>query len=139
MTQDGTWVSYGGTAGIALAGVLAVTAAAVVYAGIRLPLPARLPMPGRTVRILMLAVWPLAILAFPVCAFVYTVHAYREHIAIAAPANSITPFTLIGTGLIFCVIALALNSRGWRIALGSAAIGACGQASCRPAPQTRRQ
>ena len=46
MTHDGTWVSYGGSAAIVLAGVLAVTAAAVVFAGFRLPLPAVLPSPA---------------------------------------------------------------------------------------------
>jgi hypothetical protein len=124
MTHDGTWVSYGGTAAIVLAGVLAVTAAAVAYAGFRLVLPAPLPRPGRTVRVLMLAVWALAVLAFPVCEGVYVAHALREHLAIAPPADPITPFTLIGVGVIFCVIAMTYNSRGWLIALGSAVIGA---------------
>lgn len=124
MTHDGTWVSYGGTAAIVLAGVLAVTAAAVVFAGFRLPLPAVLPRPGRTVRILLLASWPLAVLAFLVCIGVYVVHARREHLAVLPPADPIAPVTLIGMGILFCVIAMALNSRGWRIALGSALIGA---------------
>jgi hypothetical protein len=124
MTQSGTWVSYAGSAGIALAGVLAASAAAVAYAGFRLRLPARLPRPGRTVRILMLAIWPLAILAFPVCVWLYAVQAEKEHVAKVPPADPITPVTLIGVGVIFCVIVLAQNSRGWRIALGSAVVGA---------------
>jgi hypothetical protein len=124
MTQTGTWVSYGGAAEIVLAGGLMVTAAAVFYAGLRRRQPARLPKPGRTVRILLLATWPLAILAVPVCEVLYVAHANREHVAIGAPADPITPFTLIGTGLLFCVIAMVLNSRGWRVALGSALIGA---------------
>lgn len=37
MTIHGTWVSYSGGAEIVLAIVLAAAAAAVVYAGIRLP------------------------------------------------------------------------------------------------------
>jgi hypothetical protein len=124
MTHAGTWISYGGTAAIVLAGVLAVTAAAVAYAGFRLVLPAPLPRPGRTFRVLMLILWPLAVLAFPVCEGVYVSQALREHLAITPPADPITPFTLIGIGVIFCVIAMGYNSRGWRIALGSAVIGA---------------
>jgi hypothetical protein len=125
MTHSETylWVSYGGTAEIVLAVVLAAMAAALVYAGLRLPLPARLPRPSRTVRILLLTTWPLAIISFPVCALIYVMHAIREHLANAS-ANPITPFTLMGVGIIFCVIALAHNSRGWRIAFGSAVIGA---------------
>jgi hypothetical protein len=40
MIHYGTWVSYGGTARLALATVLLAAAAAVAFAGIRLPLPA---------------------------------------------------------------------------------------------------
>jgi hypothetical protein len=117
------WASYGGSAEIVLAGVLAAIAATLVCAALRLPLPARLPRPARTVKVLMLASWLFAILAFIVCASIYVAHAIREHLA-KATANPITPFTLIGVGIIFCVIALAHNSSGGRIALGSAAIGA---------------
>jgi hypothetical protein len=124
MTQTGTWVSYGGAAEIVLAGGLMVTAATVFYAGLRRRQPARLPRPGRKVSILALAAWPLAFAAIPVCVGLYVAHALREHVAVAPPADPITPFTLIGTGIIFCVIALACNSRGWRVALPSAVLGA---------------
>jgi hypothetical protein len=124
MTQSGTWVSYGGTAAIALAGTLAVGAAAVVYAGVRLPRPARLPRPGKVASFLLLAIWPLAIVAFPVCAGLYAVHAGREHLAVAAPADPITPVTLIGVGVIFFVIIVACSASGWHVAMPSAVIGA---------------
>lgn len=55
MAGSGTWASYRGTAEIVLAVVLTAAAAAVGYAGIRLPLPARPPRPGRTAEIMMLA------------------------------------------------------------------------------------
>jgi len=116
------WVSYGGTADFVLAGVLAAAAAVLVYAGFRLPLPARLPTPSRTVRILLLVSWGFAIVAFLVCASIYVTHAIREHIA-KATANPITPVTLIGVGVIFCVIAIAHRSGGGP-ALKSAVIGA---------------
>ena len=48
------WVSYSGTGEIVLAVILAAAAAAVAYAGIKLPLPARPPRPGRTAKIVML-------------------------------------------------------------------------------------
>jgi hypothetical protein len=116
------WVSYGGTADFVLAGVLAAAAAVLVYAGFRLPLPARLPTPSRPVRILLLVSWGFAIVAFLVCASIYVTHAIREHIA-KATANPITPVTLIGVGVIFCIIAIAHRSAGGP-ALKSAVIGA---------------
>jgi hypothetical protein len=124
MTHKGLWLSYGGSAEIVLAGVLAAMAAALVYAGLRLPLPARLPRPERTVRILLLASWVLAISAFLVCLSIYVTHAVGEHITKASPANPITPVTLIGVAVIFCVVALAHRSRGGSVALGSAVIAA---------------
>jgi hypothetical protein len=47
MAQHGTWISYGGTARVALALVLLIAAGSVAYAGTRLPLPVRAPRPGR--------------------------------------------------------------------------------------------
>ena len=41
MTKYGTWVIYGGTARPALAVVLLAVAAALAYAGLKLPLPGR--------------------------------------------------------------------------------------------------
>ena len=118
-----TWVSYGGNARIVLAGVLAAATAVLVYAGFRLPLPARLPTPSTTVRTLLFVSWGLAICAFLVCLSIYVTHAIREHVAKASPANPITPVTLIGVVVIFCVIAVVHRSRGGP-ALGSAVIGA---------------
>jgi hypothetical protein len=121
-TQE--WVNYSGAAEIVLAVVLAAAAAAVAYAGIRLPLPVRPPRPGRTAKIVMLAAWVSAIAALLVCATVYIVQVSRAGLAQAPPANPITPVTLLGACVLFFVIALAQKASGWRVALGSAVIGA---------------
>jgi hypothetical protein len=118
------WASYGGTAEIVLVLILAAAAAAVAYAGIRLPLPARPPRPGRTAKIIMLATWVLAIAALLVSVHVYIAQVSRAGLAQAPPANPITPVTLTGVAVLFFVIALAQKASGWRVALGSAVIGA---------------
>jgi hypothetical protein len=124
MTQDGLWVSYGGTADIALAVVLAGAAAGVAFAGMRLPLPARLPRPGRKGRVFLLVAWLTAIAALLVCDSLYVLHARHEHLGHAPSADPITPVTVIGFGIVWFAIALMHNERGWRVALGSATIGA---------------
>src|SRR5215475_10396326 len=124
MTQYGTWVSYSGTADIVLATLLVGTAAAVAYAGFRLPLPARLPRPGRAAKVVLLVAWILSIAAFVACFALYALHAHREHLGQAPPADPITPVTVICFGIAWFAIALLHNSRGWRVALGSAVIGA---------------
>jgi hypothetical protein len=125
MTQYGTWVSYSGGAEIALAAVLAGAAAGVAIAGLRLPLPVRLPRPGRPARVCLVVAWLVAITAFLVGLSLYVLHAQREHLgAQAAPSDPITPVTLIGVGIIWFAVTLAHNARGWRIALGSGLIAA---------------
>lgn len=124
MTRYGTWVSYSGTADITLAIVLAGIATAVAYAGLRLPLPVPLPRPGRGAKVLLLVAWLMAIVAFGVCVSLYAVHAKREHLGQAPPTDPITPVTVICLGIVWFAIALLHNARGWRIALGSAMVGA---------------
>jgi hypothetical protein len=113
-----------GGAGIVLAVVLVAAAAAVAYAGARLPLPARLARPGRTAKIVMLAAWVLAIALLFVSVAAYLTQVYRAGLERTPAADPITPVTLIGAGVLFFVIALAQQPRGWRIALGSAVVGA---------------
>lgn len=124
MTIHGTWVGYSGTAQLVLAVVLAAAAAAVAYAGFRLPLPARLPRPGRAATIAMLAIWAFAIAALLVCGAAYVVRAHRKGLLTAPPITPITPITLAGVGVLFVVIALTQKARGSRAALGSAVLGA---------------
>jgi hypothetical protein len=124
-TELGLWVSYSGTAEYALAAVLAGAAAGVAYAGLRLPLPARLPRPGRAAKVSIVTAWLTAIAAFLVCASLYVLHALREHVVgHATSADPITPVTVIGLGIIWFAVMLLHNSRGWRIALGSGLIAA---------------
>lgn len=124
MTQYGTWVSYSGDAGIALAIVLAGTATGVAYAGYRLPLPALLRRPSGPARVFLLVAWLLSIAALGVCTSIDVRHIMREHLGLTAPVDPITPVTVIALGILWFTVALLHNSRGWRIALGSAVIGA---------------
>lgn len=124
MTQYGTWVSYGGTADIVLAAALAGAAAAAAYAGFRLPLPVSLPRPGRTARVCLLVSWILSIAAFGVCFALYALQEVRDHHGHAAPADPITPVTVICFGVLWIAIVLLHNAQGWRVALGSATVGA---------------
>jgi hypothetical protein len=124
-TQHGMWINYSGTAEIVLAAVLVAAAAGVAYAGLRLPLPARLPRPGRTATVCMVVAWLVSIAAFIACLALYVVHALREHLGgHATPADPITPVSVVAFGIVWFAIALVHNSRGWRVALGSALIGA---------------
>ncbi len=99
VTGNGEWVSYSGTAEIVLVVVFAAAAASVAYAGIRLPLPTRLPRPGRAAMVPMIAAWVLAVVALLVSVAAYQTQVYRAGLADTPPGNSITPVTLILTGI----------------------------------------
>ncbi len=122
MTHYGTWVSYSGTARLALAAVLLAAAAAVAFAGIRLPLPAGPARPGRKAAVLMLVAWVLAITAFLACFVVYVQQARREGLAHGLPPDHIFPITFIAAGVTFFII--AVNGPGGWTAFTSAVIGA---------------
>jgi Protein of unknown function (DUF3089) len=124
MTGNQEWVNYSGTAEVVLIVVLAAAAAAVAYAGIRLPLPARPPRPGRAAKIIMLAAWVLAIAALLVSVAAYETRVYRAGLAHTPRSDPITPVTLTGAAVLFVVIAVVQKGRGWRVAAGSAVIGA---------------
>jgi hypothetical protein len=123
MTASNSWLSYSGTAAIVLAAILAAVAAAVAYAGIRLPLPARPPRPGRAAAVIMLALWVLAIAALVVSARIYVTQVSAAGLEHTPRSDPITPVTLIGTIVVFFAIIFAQKGNGW-VALGGAAIGA---------------
>jgi hypothetical protein len=124
MAGSSPWAIYSGTAEIVLIAVLTAAAAAAAYAGFRLPLPARLPRPGRAAKIILLAAWVLAIVALVVCVAVYETQALRAGYSVTKRSNPITPITLIGVCVVFVAIAFAHKASGQRVALVSAVSGA---------------
>jgi hypothetical protein len=118
------WISYGSAGRLALAIVLLFAAGGVAYAGIRFPLPARVPRPGQATANFMLAAWVIAITAFLACASVYVQQARRDHLTNARPPDPITPVTLISVGVIFVIVVVISNSYAWPVRLASAAAGA---------------
>jgi hypothetical protein len=124
MPGHAPWASYTGSAEILLLAVLAAAAAAVAYAGMRLPLPARLPRPGRAGKIMLLGAWMLAIVLLLVSVAAYMTQVHRAGLEQAPAEDSIAPVTLICVIVLFAVIAVTHRERGWGVALGSAVIGA---------------
>jgi hypothetical protein len=104
MTQYGTWVSYGGTARIALALILLVAAGGLIYAGTRLRRPVRLPRPGRALTVSILLAWVLALGALVGGLAVYGQQERHDHIAKAAPTDPITVVTLTAAVVLFIIV-----------------------------------
>jgi hypothetical protein len=123
MSRDGTWISYGGTARIALAIILLAAAGGVAYAGFRLPLPIRLARPSRKARTIQVVAWLFAIVALLVCLAAEVEHVRQEHLLHAVPANPIAPVTFICVGALFFIIIVTSPQGGWT-ALVSAVAGA---------------
>jgi hypothetical protein len=124
ITKYGTWVAYGGSGRIILAIVLAVAAAGVAYAGIRLTRSVRPSIPRQGTRAFLLVGWGLSIVAFFACLSLYISHAKQEHLLHGPPPDPIAPVTATCVLATFLIIALASKAHGQEVMLASAAIGA---------------
>lgn len=118
------WLSYDGTARVVLAVVLAAAAAGVAEAGLRLRVPVRLPKPGRTAAIVMLAAWGSAMVAFLVCFSIYVQQLLQEHLIHSRPSEPILPVTAGCMIVLFFGILYIGRSLSENAQLGSAVIGA---------------
>ena len=124
MTQYGGWIPYGGPAKLELAAGLLAVAGCAAYAGTRLRRPARLPRPGQTLMVLLLVTWASSIPVFLACVSVYLQHYQNEYPAHgAAPANPITPVTLLAAAAVFAIM-LTRGSPRLGTRLGSALVAA---------------
>lgn len=123
-TVDGNWISYGGTARIALAIVLVAVAAALVYAGARLRRPVRLPKPRESVMAIMALAWLLALVAFLVCFQAFVTGLRQHHLLQGLPSDPIAPLTSALVVVIFIAIPIFAGSHSWPARLGAAIVGA---------------
>jgi hypothetical protein len=128
MTQQGTWVSYGGDGRTWLIIALLAVAAGATFAGIRLPLPMRARRPVRASRVAMIVAWAASIAALLACVTIYIrqyMRAYDMSAPAAAPGDPITPVTLTAVAALFVIIVvISPRSYAWRTRLASGFIGA---------------
>jgi hypothetical protein len=122
--QDGTWLSYGGAARLLLAIILAVAAAGIAYAAMRLPLPIGPASRSKTGRRASVLIWLLSLVVLVVCLAIAVKHEVDQHLFQTAPTDPITPMTLIAAGLTFFTVLIAGSGYGGRIAFVSAVVGA---------------
>jgi hypothetical protein len=123
MTQSGLWLSYGGSARIALAVILLTVAGGLAYGGTRLRRPVRLRQPGPGGTIFLLVAWGLALITFLACASAYVQQVRRDHITHAAVADPITPVTITAAVVLFLIVFVATPRGPW-VRLTSGAIAA---------------
>jgi hypothetical protein len=129
MTQNGTWVSYGGDARTWLAIALLAIAGGAILAGLRLrrPLAIGARPPTRAGRATMIAAWAASIAALLASVSVYlrqSAQAYDLSAPAAAPSDPITPVTFTAVVVLFVVIVLISRRYRWRTRLASGFIGA---------------
>jgi hypothetical protein len=124
LTVHGPWISYSGPAEALLAVVLVAAAAVAGYAGWRLRVPVRLPRPGLAVKIMLVVVWLAALVALVASVAVYLNRVQQAGLSHTPRPDPITAVTLTGVVIVFIGILVALRGSGWRVALGSAVVGA---------------
>jgi hypothetical protein len=124
MPQYGTWRPYTGIEAIVLSLVLTVIAGTSAYLGTRLQQPVGVQRTGRTAGVLLALIWVIAFLSVGNSALAYGLALIKQIGPYQFPASPIRPITY-GSGLIaFIIIAYLSRQHGWRVALGSAVVGA---------------
>lgn len=124
MPSYGTWVSFRGGGAVVLAVALLAVAGGLASLTRRLPRALEARRPGRAGAALLIVLWLLSIATFLVALGAYIEQLHQEHLAYPAPVDPITFVTLAAALATFVVILQTGASRGPRVALTSAVIGA---------------
>jgi hypothetical protein len=123
MPQYGTWVPYTGSDAVILAVVLFFVAGVLTYLGTRLNRPVGVERPGNVVSLFLIVLWVLSLATFLVAITIYGSALTQQAGPITLPANPITPVTSLSVLVTFIVITYVCRGLGWKVALGSAAVG----------------
>lgn len=129
MTVSGSWAAYTGSGAVILTVVLGIIAVALAIVGTRMHRPMVATRPGRAVTFFLCVLWVLSLVMYLNAVGVY-IRAFAQQIAsgevakVTGAANPITPVTFTGVLVTFIVILVLSRHHGWRIALGSAILGA---------------
>lgn len=124
MTQYGTWLTYSGAGRLALAITLLAAAGALAGAAARLRRPLKLPAPGRMASVLMVVAWLVALGTFAVGLSVYIHQLIHDHLAMAPPADPITPVSLSAAVAVFGIVLIVGPTARPGVRLAGAAIAA---------------
>jgi hypothetical protein len=125
MTHYDPYVNYGGDARIWLAVGLLAIAAGLVYAGIRLPLPARTARPSKKATIVILVTWAATVVALLAGVVIYIRQFVQEYPGTTAtpPPDHVAPVTFTAVVAVFVIIFTRSPQKGG-MRLASAAVGA---------------
>jgi hypothetical protein len=129
MTQSGSWSPYIGSEAVILTVVLGIITVVFAILGARLHRAIGVTRPGKAVAFFLCVLWGLSLVMYSNAVGVY-IRAFAQQIAsgqiekITGASNPITPVTLTGVLVTFIVILVLSRRHGWKVALGSAIIGA---------------
>ena len=123
MAHSGTWSSYGGSGSIILAVVLLVVAGALAYIAMRLTHPIEVKRPGATIGVSIVVIWLLSVMTFLVAITTYVSVLFQQQSNYTAPADPITPVTMLSALLTFAAILFLAWQSGFWVAVGSAIVG----------------
>jgi hypothetical protein len=124
MIQYGTWSPYAGSEAILLAAVLLVIGCTLAFVGTRLHRSIEIDRPGKVVSILLVTIWVLSLVTFLIAISAYMKALVQQIGVYTPPKNPISPITFLSGLVTFIVIIYLCRFHGWKIALGSAIVGA---------------
>ena len=124
MFENGTWTPYAGREALYLAVALLVISGVFAYLGTRLRGSLQADRPGKVVRVLLVVMWLLSLATLIVAVGTYVQAFFERWGNVTLPANHVSPITDLVALATFIVIATISRHHGWKVALGSAFVGA---------------
>jgi hypothetical protein len=95
----------------------------VAYLGTRFKQPVAVGRPGRTVSVLLVLIWGLALVSLAVAAVTYYEALVQQIGAFTPPASPVAPVTALAALTTFLIIAVLSRRAGLKLALGAAIVG----------------
>ncbi len=114
------WNPYTGNEALILTGILAVIGVVLLVLGMRMREPIGVLRPGRTVAVLLILIWLLAVTVFLLAAAMYVQAQPRLQRPVQIPSNPITTLAVLIT---FMLIIILAQRHGFLKAVGSAMVG----------------
>lgn len=118
------WSPYAGSGSIILAVVLFLIVGVLLFGAFRLRRSIQVKRPGVFMGVTIIVLWLLSVMTFLYALTAYALELYKQIGPHTGPKDPITPVTMVSAVIAFFFIIYLAQRSGFRVAVGSAIVGA---------------